>query len=159
MTDDLIFIYHSESWFISAFLNTSKINEDQISSQIQSLINSKLGGLTDADIYKKELKDELLEMARNISLNCKWVPYVDNFPYKDENSEREYNVLGFFQFKVEYFKDNPAKKEKIRPMLVQQMPYIVLNTLKEFSQKPGNDGIFLDLESPIFIFVTSNKYS
>jgi 8-oxo-dGTP diphosphatase len=157
MADDLIFIYKEEFWFISAFLNVSKINEDQISAQLQTLINSKLGGLTDADIYRKELKDELLEMAKNISLSCKWVSYVDNFPYKDENSEREYNELGFFQFDIEYFKDNPAKKEKIRPMLVQQMPYIVLNTLKEFSQKPGNEGIFLDLESPIFIFVTSNK--
>lgn len=157
MAENLSFQYKEEFWFISAFLNISKVNEEQISAQIQTLITNRLSNLTDKDIYRKELKDEFLEMAKNLSLSCKWVSYVDNFPYKDENSEREYNVLGFFQFDVEYFKDNPVKKEKIRSMLIQQIPYIVLNTLKEFSNKPGNEGIFMDLESPIYIFATSNK--
>ena len=157
MAENLKFQYHQEFWFISAFLNITKSNEQQISTQIQSLIINKLSNLTDKDIYRKELKDDLLEMGKNISLSCKWVPYVENFPYRDENSEREYTELGYFQFDVEYFKDNLAKKVKIIPMLIQQIPYIVLNALKEFSNKPKNKGIFLDLESPIYIFATSNK--
>jgi 8-oxo-dGTP diphosphatase len=157
MAENLQFIYKEEFWFISAFLNTTKVNEDQLSTNFQTIILNKLNSLTDTDIYRKELKDDLIEMGKNISISCKWVSYLDNFPYRDENTEREYNSLGFFQFYVEYFKDNPAKKEKITPMLIQQMPYIVLNILKEFSKKPGSEGIFLDLESPIYIFATSNK--
>ena len=157
MAENLQFIYKEEFWFISSFLNTTKVNEDQLSKQFQTIILNKLSSLTDEDIYVKELKDDLLEMGKNITISCKWVSYLDNFPYRDENTEREYNLLGFFQFNIEYFKDNPAKKEKITPMLIQQIPYIVLKVLKEFIKKPGSEGIFLDLESPIYIFATSNK--
>ncbi|TFG03459.1 MAG: NUDIX hydrolase, partial [Promethearchaeota archaeon] len=80
-----------------------------------------------------------------------------NFPYKDENSERSFNTLGYFQFDVEYFKDNPEMKKKLNPLLIQQVPYIVLNILKDYSETPENNGIFLDTESPIYVFATSNK--
>ncbi|MFW9942822.1 MAG: NUDIX domain-containing protein [Candidatus Thorarchaeota archaeon] len=157
MAESLQFIYKEEFWFISAFLNTSKVDTEQLSMLLQNLIHDKLSNLTDDDIYRKELKDDLMDMAKNITLTCKWVPYVENFPYTDENSERKYNVLGFFKFDIEYYKNNPSKKEKITPILVQQIPYIVLNVLKEFSKKPGNEGVFFDLESPIYIFTISNK--
>ena len=112
MAENLQFFLKQEFWFISAFLNTTKVNEDQLSKQFQTIILNKLSSLTDEDIYVKELKDDLLEMGKNITISCKWVSYLDNFPYRDENTEREYNLLGFFQFEVEYFKDNPAKKRK-----------------------------------------------
>ncbi|MFX1310410.1 MAG: NUDIX domain-containing protein [Promethearchaeota archaeon] len=157
MSEKIQFIYKEEFWYISTFLNTTKIDTEQLSLQLQTLIKDKLSNLKDKDIFRKELKDDLIEMGNNITLICKWVPYVENFPYKDENSEREYNVLGYFQFNVEYFKENPSKKEKIKPLLIQQIPYIVLNILNKFSKKSGNEGIFIDLESPIYIFVTSNN--
>ena len=53
-------------------------------------------------------------MEKNISISCKWVPYLENFPYADENNQRKYDALGFFQFDVEYYKDDPLKKEKIQ---------------------------------------------
>ncbi len=157
MAESLQFIYKEEFWFISAFLNTSKVDTEQLSMLLQNLIHDKLSNLTDDDIYRKELKVDLMDMAKSITLSCKWVPYVENFPYTDENSERGYNVLGYFQFDIEYYKNDPSKKEKIKPLLIQQLPYIVLNVLKEFSKKPGNEGIFFDLESPIYIFTISNK--
>jgi len=157
MTESLQFNYKEEFWFISTFLNTSKVDTEQLSMLLQNLIHDKLSNLTDDDIYRKELKDDLIGMAKNINLSCKWVPYVENFPYTDENSERKYNILGFFQFDIEYHKNDPSKKEKINPLLIQQIPYIVLNVLKEFSKTPGNEGIFFDLESPIYIFTISNK--
>jgi len=132
MLEMMQFIYKEEFWFISTFLNTTKVDTNQLSVHLQNLIKDKLSDLRDKDIYRKELKDDLIEMGNNITLTCKWVPYVENFPYKDENSEREYNVLGFFQFNVEYFKNNPSKKDKIKPLLIQQIPYIVLNVLSEF---------------------------
>ncbi len=157
MAESLQFIYKEEFWFISTFLNTSKVDTEHLSMLLQNLIQDKLNNLTDEDIYRKELKDDLMEMVKNIALSCKWVSYVDNFPYTDENSERKYNNLGFFQFDIEYYKNDPSKKEKIKPLLIQQVPYIVLNILKEFSKKPGSEGIFFDLESPIYIFSISNK--
>lgn len=160
------FIYCQEFWTISAFLRTSKkasdkksiaVNGEQKSVEIEALIKKKLSSLTKNDIYRKELADDILELAKNVSLTCQWVPYMTNFPYKDENNEREYDILGFFKFDVEYYKDNPKEKESVKPMLIQQLPHIVLNTLKEFGKKDENKGINFDTESPIFIFVTSNK--
>ena len=166
MSDNLEFVYCQEFWTISAFLRTSKkvndkksiaVNGEQKSVEIEAVIKNKLGSLTKNDIYRKELADDILELAKNISLTCQWVPYMTNFPYKDENNEREYDTLGFFKFDVEYYKENPKKKESVRPILIQQLPYIVLNTLKEFGKREENKGIYFDTESPIFVFVTSNK--
>ena len=166
MSDDFQFIYCQEFWTVSAFLRTSMkdsdkksiiVNGEEKSIEIERVIQTKLSNLKQNDIYRKELADDVLELAKNVSITCQWVPYMTNFPYKDENNEREYDTLGFFKFDVEYYKDNPKKKESVRPMLIQQLPYIALNTIKEFGQKEENRGIFFDTESPIFVFVTSNK--
>ncbi len=42
-------------------------------------------------------------------------------------------------------------------MLIQQVPLILLKILKEFNNKAENTGLHFDTESPIYIFVTSNK--
>jgi len=157
MSENLQFIYKEEFWFISAFINTSKINTELKSKEIEILAKDKFQNLKDEDIYKKELKEDILELIRNISIKCSWVTCLSNFPYKDENSERDYNLLGYFQFVVEYYKDNPSKKESLRPMLVQQVPLILLKILKDFNNKAENTGLYFDIESPIYIFVTSNK--
>jgi len=166
MSDNLQFIYCQEFWTVSAFLRTSMkdsdkksifVNGEEKGIEIERIIHTKLSNLKQNDIYRKELADDILELAKNVSITCQWVPYMTNFPYKDENNEREYDTLGFFKFDVEYYKDNPKKKESVRPMLIQQLPYIALNTIKEFGQKEENKGIFFDTESPIFVFVTSNK--
>jgi len=157
MSEILQFIYKEEFWFISAFINTTKINTELKSKEIEILIKNKFQNLTDEDIYKKELKEDLFELIRNISIKCSWVTCLSNFPYKDENSERDYNTLGYFQFEVEYYKDNPSKKESVKPMLIQQVPFILLKVLKEFNNKAENTGLYFDTESPIYIFLTSNK--
>ncbi|MFX1381771.1 MAG: NUDIX domain-containing protein [Promethearchaeota archaeon] len=166
MSEQLNFIYCQEFWYISAFLKTStkddkkkhiSVNGNVKSKEIETLIRNKLKSLTDRDIFKKELKDVIIDLSQNISLTCRWVPYIRNFPYRDENNDRSYDTLGFFQFDVEYFKDTPNKKETVSPMLIQQIPYIVLNELKNFSKRDENQGILFDLESPIYVFVTSNN--
>ncbi len=157
MSEILQFIYKEEFWFISAFINTTKINTELKSKEIENLIKNKFQNLKDEDIYRKDLKKDILELVKHISITCNWVMCLSNFPYKDENSEREYNTLGYFQFEVEYYKDNPSKKESVRPMLIQQVPFILLAVLKEFNNKAENTGLHFDTESPIYIFVTSNK--
>ncbi|MFX0069577.1 MAG: NUDIX domain-containing protein [Candidatus Hermodarchaeota archaeon] len=157
MSKDLEFIYKEEYWYISGFLNNILVNSAQKSVEIENLIKNELKNLKPEDIFRQDLKDDIIEMVNNISLKCSWVPFLKNFPYRDENSERSFNSLGYFQFDVEYYKDNLEKKKKIVPLLIQQVPYIVLNILKQFSNKPENKGIYLDTESPMYVFVTSNK--
>jgi len=151
------FIEKEQFWYISAFLNSSKLDATQKSTEIEKIIKAKLENLTDDDIYRKELKDHLFEMVKNLSIKCNWVPYLENFPYRDENSDYLYNTLGYFEFEVKFFQNELSKKESLTPILIQQIPYIVLNRLKVYAKRPENKGLFLDVESPIYVFVTSDK--
>ena len=157
MAEELQFIYKEEYWYISAFLNTVLVDSAAKSAEIESLIKEEFKKLKPEDIFRQDLKDEIIGMVNNISLKCKWIPFLKSFPYKDENSEREFNTLGYFQFDVEYYKNDQTKKEALNPLLIQQVPYIVLNILKEFSKNPENKSIYFDTESPIYVFATSNK--
>ncbi|HEC38855.1 MAG TPA: hypothetical protein ENI29_11515, partial [bacterium] len=156
MSEDLQFIYKQEFWYASAFINTSLVSGDQKSKEIESLILDKLGSLQESDIFRKELAGDILDMVKYLYIKCSWIPYIENFPYKDENSEKKYDSLGYFQFDVEHYKGNPEKKEKLTPLLIQQIPFIILDALKEFTKRSENKGLEIDTESPIFVFVTSN---
>ena len=157
MEENLEFIYQNEFWFVSAFINSSKVNGFQKSIEIENLIKDKLNSLTEKDIYRKELTTNLLDMIKNVSIKCKWVSFLENFPYKDENSDQNYNTLGYFQFDIEYYKNDPTKKKLLNPILIQQIPFIISNSLKEYNKNPENKGFCLDIESPIYVFVISNK--
>lgn len=154
------FIYKEEFWFISTFLNTSLVEGDKKSQEIEKQVRERLSNLKKEDIYYKirdEIGDNIIEMAKQISISCKWIPYLENFPYEDENSQKKYDTLGFFQFDVEYYKNEPSKKESIKSSFIQQIPQILLAFLRNYSTKEENIGIIFDLESPIYVFVTSNK--
>jgi 8-oxo-dGTP diphosphatase len=154
------FVYKEEFWFISTFLNTSIVDGNKKSQEIEKKIKERLNNLKKDDIYYKirdELSDTIIDMAKHVSLLCKWIPYLENFPYEDENSQLKYDTLGFFQFDVEYFKSEPLKKENIKSSFIQQIPQILLAFLREYSKNDEKSGIIFDLESPIYIFVTSNK--
>ncbi|MFX0105096.1 MAG: hypothetical protein ACFE75_06370, partial [Candidatus Hodarchaeota archaeon] len=154
------FVYKEEFWYVSTFLNRALIDGNVKSKQLEKKIKERLVKLNKEDIYYKirnEIGDEILDMAKNVSLSCKWVPYLENFPYEDENNQRKFDTLGFFQFDVEYYKDEPSKKENIKSSFIQQIPQILLPLLREYSIKKENRGIIFDLESPIYVFVTSNK--
>ena len=154
------FIYKEEFWFISTFLNTSLVGGGKKSQEIEKQVRERLSNLKKEDIYYKirdEIGDNIIEMAKQISISCKWIPYLENFPYEDENSQKKYDTLGFFQFDVEYYKNEPSKKESIKSSFIQQIPQILLAFLKNYSTKEENIGIIFDLESPIYVFVTSNK--
>lgn len=154
------FIYKEDFWFISTFLNTSLADGNEKSQEIEGYVKENLNNLKKEDIYYKireEFGNNIMEMAKNVSISCKWVPYLENFPYEDENSQRKYDTLGFFQFDVEYFKNEPSKKENIKSNFIQQIPQILLALMKDYAKKEENRGIIFDLESPIYVFVTSNK--
>jgi 8-oxo-dGTP diphosphatase len=154
------FIYKEEYWYISSFLNSSHQDGNIKSQDIETKIRKRIKNLKKEDIYFKirdEFGEDILDMAKNISISCTWVPYLENFPYEDENNQRKYDTLGFFQFEVEYYKENPSKKEIVRSNYIQQIPQIIITFLREYSINEGSKGILFDLESPMYIFVISDK--
>lgn len=154
------FIYNSEYWYISTFLNSSLVDGNEKSKDIEKIVKERISNLRKEDIFYKirdDFGDDIINLANNISLSCNWIPYLTNFPYEDENSQKKYDTLGFFQFDVEYYKNEPSKKESIKSSFIQQIPQILLAFLRNYSTKEENIGIIFDLESPIYVFVTSNK--
>ena len=157
MNEPLHFIYKEEFWYVSAFINKTNINAETKSKEIEDLIKTKFKNLKEEDIYRKDLVPEILELVKYVSIKCNWVKILSDFLYKDENSERGFNTLGYFQFEVEHFQVDPSRKKTLKPLLLQQIPFLVLEILKDYNNKTGNEGIHLDIESPIYVFVTSNK--
>ena len=176
MEEDLRFIYEKEYWYISAFINTQKFIGENKAEEIEALLLKKLRDLSDNDLEKafkylekhphaEEKKNLLVEMSKAISIECDWQPFFQNFPYIDEDNPYEedgetlkpYNTLGYFKLEVEYFKGEPYKKEKIIPDLIQQVPFIALEILKEFCKEKENQYLLLDTKSPIYVFAISTK--
>jgi 8-oxo-dGTP diphosphatase len=157
MSELLQFIYKEEFWYLSAFLNSKAVSGIEIAKKIEDFIEYKFKNLTPNDFYRQDLKESIIDMVQNISIECNWVPYVEFFPYRDENTDRAFNTLGFFQFKVEHYHDQPSKKETLEPMLIQQIPYLLLDDLKDFFRDTIHDEIFIDTESPVYVFLTSNN--
>ena len=178
MEEDVRFIYEKEYWYNSAFINTQKFIGENKAEEIEALLLERLRDLSEKDLEKafkylekhphaEEKKNLLLEMTKAISIECDWEPFFQNFPYIDEDDPYEedgetlkpYNTLGYFKLEVEYFKNELYKKEKIIPDLVQQVPFIVLEILKDFSKEKKNQYLFLDTKSPIYVFAISTRTS
>jgi len=157
MSEPLSFIYREEFWYISTFLNSKEVNGKETAKKIEVFIKNKFKNLTPNDFYRQDLKESIIDMVQNISIECSWVPYFQFFPYRDENTGKAFNTLGFFQFKVEYYPDQPLNKEKLEPMLIQQIPILFLKDLKEFFKESIYTGILLDTESPVYVFLISNN--
>lgn len=175
MEESLSFIYEKEYWYISAFINTNEYIGETKAEEIEEYLKVKLNNLNQINLKKaftyldkyphaKEKKGILINMAKSISIECDWKPFFQNFPYTDENKpftedskDLVYNTLGYFRLEVEYYKNEPYQKRRISPDLIQQIPFIAINFLKDFGEKKENQFLLLDTESPIYIFVISNK--
>jgi len=175
MEESLQFIYRKEYWYISAFINTNEFIGETKAEEIEALLLERLKDLSDKELEKtiiylgkhphaEEKRSLLIQMTKSITIECDWEPFFQNFPYTDENNpytednkDLMYNTLGYFKFEVEYFKNEPYNKEKVTPDLIQQIPHIVLDILKEFGAKKENQFLLLDTESPIYVFVVSTK--
>ena len=73
------FIYKEEYWYVSSFLNSKLVNGDLQSEVIEKKTRERINSLSKEDIYYKirdEISDEIIDMARNVSLSCKWVPIL-----------------------------------------------------------------------------------
>ena len=161
MTESLQFFYEKEYWYMSAIINTGYIDCDKKVKEIEELIKKKIINLTDTDLKKiswnKPWLEKVKDIGKNMSIKCNWIPFIESFPYSDENLGLKYDTLGYIEFEVEYYKGNPDKKKNIEPVYIQQIPIVISNELKKFRTKIDNQYFNLDLESPIFIFVIADE--
>jgi len=175
MEENLQFVYEKEYWYISAFINTNEFIGETKAEEIEALLLDRLKNLSENDLKKaykflekypnaEEKKRFLVNLAKSISIECDWEPFFQNFPYTDENNpftvdnkDLTYNTLGYFKLEVEYYRNEPFQKDSITPDLIQQIPFISIDILKEFSKKEENQYLILDIESPIYVFVISKK--
>ena len=175
MEENLRFVYEKEYWYISAFINTNEFIGETKAEEIEALLLNRLKNLTENDLKKaykflekypnaEEKKRNLVNMAKSIEIECDWEPFFQNFPYTDENNpytednkDLTYNTLGYFKLEVDYYRNEPFQKERVSPDILQQIPFISKDILKEFSKKKGNEYLLLDLESPIYLFAISKK--
>jgi len=175
MEENLRFVYEKEYWYISAFINTNEFIGETKAEEIEALLLDRLKNLSENDLKKtnkyldkypnaEEKKRTLSNMAKSINIECDWEPFFQNFPYTDENNpftvdnkDLTYNTLGYFKLEVEYYRNEPFQKDSITPDLIQQIPYISIDILREFNKKEDNQYLILDIESPIYVFVISKK--
>ncbi|MFX1287148.1 MAG: NUDIX domain-containing protein, partial [Promethearchaeota archaeon] len=175
MEENLRFVYEKEYWYISAFINTNEFIGETKAEEIEALLLDRLKNLNENDLKKaykflekypnaEEKKRLLVNIAKSINIECDWEPFFQNFPYTDEknpytadNKDLTYNTLGYFKLEVEYFRNEPFQKESITPDIIQQIPFISKDILKEFNKSKENQYLLLDLESPIYVFVISKK--
>ena len=187
------FTYEKEFWYLSAFINNTKINIDQKALEIKDIIEKKLKNLTEDDLshisWNPEIMKKVVELGKNITINGEWVNVIEDFPYYEEDINLQFNTLGYFRFEVEYFKTiekntvtiktknakkktskkkttkkkstikEQTKKSNIKPNYLQQLPLLAKKALELFSKQYVNQYIFLDLESPLYVFVISKEFS
>ncbi|MEX2716504.1 MAG: hypothetical protein Q6370_009415, partial [Candidatus Sigynarchaeota archaeon] len=131
--------------------------------EIEDLVKKKIASITVADLGRirgpdaDEIKAATVDMAQHANVQMKWIRFIDGFPYIDENTEYEYDMLGYFQVELEYYHESPEKKAAITPLMIQQVPGIILAMLQAYEKKEENACINFDTESPIYVFVTSDK--
>ena len=155
------FVPRREIWFVSAFVNSAAVDAYARARELATLLQAELQGLKAEQLPRladrPELQARALAMAHSVQLRGSWNPYVDGFPYHDENTGLHFNKLGYFEFEVEYFADNPERRSEIEPVLVQQPAVIALERLRRLAAQKKNSPLRFDTVSPIYIFVVSSE--
>jgi len=148
---------------MSAFINSKKLKLEEVIARFKKDLLKKVNNLTLVDLKKiswnptwVSIVKEMGESLTDDSFSIKYVPYINDFPYYDENQGIKFDTLGYFEFAVEYFKNNPAKKESINPNFLQQIPVIVQAEFKAWAQLKINESFFVDTNSPIYVYACSD---
>ncbi|HRI50487.1 MAG TPA: NUDIX hydrolase [Pseudomonadota bacterium] len=155
------FVPRREIWFVSAFVNSAAMDAYARAKELATLLQAELQGLKAEQLPRladrPELQARALAMAHSVQLRGSWNPYVDGFPYHDENTGLHFNKLGYFEFDVEYFAQTPERRSEIEPVLVQQPPVIAAERLRRLAAQKSSSTLRLDLISPIFVYVISEE--
>jgi 8-oxo-dGTP diphosphatase len=155
------FVPRREIWFVSAFVNSAAVDPYARARELAAHLQAELRSLKAEHLPRladrPELQVRALAMAHSVTLRGSWNPYVDGFPYHDENTGLHFNKLGYFEFEVEYFADHPERRGEIEPVLVQQPPVIAAERLRRLAAQKSSSTLRLDLVSPIFVYVISEE--
>jgi 8-oxo-dGTP diphosphatase len=163
MSESVEFIYKKEFWYFSAFMNSKNVDIEKKTREIEDLFKKRVMSISIGDLGRvkgpnaEQIKAATVDMAKSVSLELKWIPFIEGFPFVEENTEYEYDQLGYFQVALEYYRESSEKKATITPLMIQQVPGIILALLQAHEKKEENKDINFDTESPIFVFVTSDK--
>ena len=74
---------------MSAFINSEEIDINSKIHEIKEILLRKLKNLNAKDLSKiswnPDWQNKVIEMGKNITLDCSWIPFIEHFPYFDEN--------------------------------------------------------------------------
>lgn len=158
---DLRFVPQREVWFVSAFVNAAALDPYARAEELGARLQAGVRALTAADVerlaHDPALVEAALAMARTITIRCAWQPYVDGFPFHDENSGLMFTKLGYFELDVTYFEDEPERRATIDPVLVQQAPTFAARLLRQYAAQKANSALRLDTSSPIYVYVVTDE--
>lgn len=150
-----------EVWFVSAFVHAAAVDPYARAEEVAALVEARVRAMTAADVpslaHDPALVERAVAMARTITVRGAWHPYVDGFPFVDENTGRVFTKLGHVELEVEYFADAPARRAEIDPVLVQQPPTLALAALRQYAALKANAALRLDTVSPIYVLVVSDE--
>lgn len=161
MRDELRFIPGREVWFVSAFVDAAALDPYARAEELGAQLQARIRAITPDDLkrlaYDPKLVAAAISMCRTITIRCVWHPYVDGFPFCDENTGLLFTKLGYFALDVTYLEDAPERRAEIDPLLVQQPPIFAAGVLRQLAAMKAHSALRLDLESPIFVFVISDE--
>ena len=155
-SEELQFIYRKEIWFANALLNSTKFDIPKMVNDLEKYLRSKLKSISKNDIpncaWDEEVQSSVILISKNIDLHIEWNPVLMDFPYKKDKTT--YNCAGFFEFDVEYFKNDSEKKKLIKPWILHEVPVYILNLLTEFFSKYEHVKIDSD---PMYIVAIADR--
>lgn len=158
---ELRFVPQREVWFVSAFVNAAALDPYARAEELGARLQAGIRAATAADFgrlaYDPALVEAALAMARTITLRCAWQPYVDGFPFHDENTGLVFTKLGYFELDVTYFEGEPARRADIDPVLIQQAPTLAARLLRQYAAQKANSALRLDTTSPIYVYVVTDE--
>lgn len=156
----LQFVPLREIWFVSAFVHRAGLDPYAKAQELAAVLERELREHTAEQLHRiswdPALVARALAMLRTITLRGAWNPYVDGFPYHDENTDQPFDELGWFEFEVEYFADAPTQRRSIDPILVQQAPVYAAERLIKLAALKVHRALRLDIISPIYVMVVSD---
>ena len=131
--------------------------------EIENYMKNVVKNVSDEDLkhlsWNPALVQKIKELGPVISISCEWTSYIENFPFFDEQMDQKYDTIGYIKCFVEYYKDDPSKKDTLQPEWLQQFPQLIRRKLDEWNNLPENEALFIDTESPFYVFVMSNQSS
>ncbi len=158
---ELKFVPRRELWFVSAFVNATELDPHVRARELAATLTAELRGVRREQLgvlaWDPALQTACLEMLASVTLAGSWCTFVDGFPYHDENTGLAYNKLGHFEFEVEYFADDPARRRTIEPVLVQQAPLIAAAWLRRQASRKHSSALRLDTHSPIYVMLVCDE--